>query len=151
MSEYFDATDIALAVEENEGAMRQAPTYEFSEKQAELDFMQNARYLTDGQKWAKHTILSLRQQLAAAHAENLRLRGALQMIEHATAPTHDDDAFHENAYTLAKEALAAPPGDMAALREVCARVIVEAKDNYVNVRNAADDLRSGEWTPEVMK
>ena len=47
--------------------------------------------------------------------------------------------------------LATPPGDMAALREVIAQVIVEAKDNYVNVRNAADDLRSGEWTPEVFR
>ena len=45
--------------------------------------------------------IQLQQQLAAAHADSLRLRGALQMIEHATAPTHDDDAFHENAYTLA--------------------------------------------------
>ena len=28
----------------------------------------------------------------------------LEMIEHATSPDHDDGAFHENAYSLARSA-----------------------------------------------
>jgi hypothetical protein len=44
-----------------------------------------------------------RQEL---RAEVEALRAALQMIEHATAPTHDDDGYHENAYSLARAALA---------------------------------------------
>jgi hypothetical protein len=42
--------------------------------QAELDFMQNFQHQTDGAKWAKNTIESLRQQLAAALAR-------LQLVE----------------------------------------------------------------------
>lgn len=45
------------------------------------------------------------QARADLEAENKRLRGALQLIEHATAPTHDDGAYHENAYELARSAL----------------------------------------------
>ena len=91
--------------------------------------------------------MNIEQQLAAAQAENLRLREAL---ENAKIAMQDIGAARCH-YDIVIQALATPPGDMAALREVCARVIVEAKDNYVNVRNAADDLRSGEWTPEALK
>jgi hypothetical protein len=38
-------------------------------------------------------------------AENARLRNYMLMIVHATGPDFDDDAFHENAYTLAQAAL----------------------------------------------
>jgi uncharacterized coiled-coil DUF342 family protein len=41
-------------------------------------------------------------------AEVERLRAALENIEHATAPTHDDGGYHENAYTLARNALKEP-------------------------------------------
>ena len=143
MSEHFDAADIALAVEENEGAMRQAPTYEVSEKQAELDFMQNTRYVTDGQKWAKHTILSLRQQLAAAQAENLRLR---MVLERLARLGNGDEYGNSIGNRIAQDALATTPGDMAALREVIAQVLEDA----AKFQHAAA-LRSGEWTPEALK
>lgn len=45
--------------------------------------------------------------VAALHSQLDRLREALRNIEHATAPSHDDGAYHENAYSLAVEALAA--------------------------------------------
>lgn len=45
------------------------------------------------------------QARADLEAENRRLREALRLIEHATAPTHDDGAYHENAYELARTAL----------------------------------------------
>lgn len=43
--------------------------------------------------------------LADAGRDAERYRIALQLIEHATAPTPDDGAYHENAHELAKHAL----------------------------------------------
>ena len=45
-------------------------------KQAELDFMHNFRHDTEGDRWAKHEIETLRQQLAA---EIMRLEIALRI------------------------------------------------------------------------
>lgn len=44
--------------------------------------------------------------VAALESERDRLREALRNIEHATAPSHDDGAHHENAHSLDVEALA---------------------------------------------
>lgn len=38
---------------------------------------------------------------------------ALQLIAHATAPSHDDGGFHENAYSLAVEAILKATGEAA--------------------------------------
>ena len=43
-------------------------------KQAELDFMHNFRHDTEGDRWAKHEIESLRRQLASLKAENMELK-----------------------------------------------------------------------------
>lgn len=49
-------------------------------------------------------IKSLKFQLVEREKEIGRLMNILEMIEHATAPSHDDGAFHENAYSLARSA-----------------------------------------------
>jgi len=66
--------------------------------------------MTDGKLWNTYLDVvqlarGLQSELTAAKAEVEALRAALQMIEHATAPTHDDDGYHENAYSLARAAL----------------------------------------------
>ena len=83
-------------------------------------------------------------QLAASQADNLRLR---EFAEFAWR----DVPMNEYAFKMCEEALATPPGDQSALREVIAQSIECASYDYVNVRNAARDIRSGEWTPEVLK
>ena len=59
------------------------------------------------------------------------------------------DSGEYYAYQLSEETdkcLATTPGDLSALREVCAKVLEEAEQVY-----SAEQLRSGEWTPEVLK
>lgn len=46
-----------------------------------------------------------------AVAQRDELLAALEMIKHATAPTHEDGAFHENAYSLADAAIASVKGN----------------------------------------
>ena len=46
----------------------------------------------------------LARKVLAEHDEAIR---HLRMIEHATAPSHDDGAHHENAHELALAGLAA--------------------------------------------
>ena len=42
--------------------------------------------------------------------ENEALRGAMKLIQHATAPTHNDDAYHEAAYDISSAAIDAARG-----------------------------------------
>ena len=77
--------------------------------------------------------IQLQQQLAASQAENLRLRYALRSIK-----SMDDTPIRQ--LNIATEALHTPPGDMAALREVMAKVVdrcaKECEKEAVDVHNA---------------
>ena len=82
---------------------------------------------------------AIKLQLAACQAENLKLRGIIEsFLLNADYCRRDG-----------REALATPPGDMAALREVIARVLEEA--NTGRTPYFAKMIRSGEWTPEILK
>jgi hypothetical protein len=48
-------------------------------------------------------------RVLALEAEVTRLRAAIENIAHATAPLPDDDSGHENAFSIAAQALAATP------------------------------------------
>lgn len=50
-------------------------------------------------------VATLRADVSKLQSENERLREALEMIRHATAPTPDDGGYHEAAYDLANSAL----------------------------------------------
>lgn len=52
-------------------------------------------------------------QAADALNQRDRLLAALREIEHATAPTHDDGAYHENAHELARAAIHKATGGAA--------------------------------------
>ena len=47
-------------------------------KQAELDFMHNFSHISEGDRWAKHEIETLRQQLEQAHADIAGLHDQLE-------------------------------------------------------------------------
>ena len=50
-------------------------------------------------------------ELRRLHAQRDALLEALRLIEHATAPTHDDGAYHEAAHDIACAAIAAVEGE----------------------------------------
>lgn len=54
----------------------------------------------------KSLLMGAVQRTNAAEALRDELLIALQLIEHATAPTHEDGAYHENAHELARAAIA---------------------------------------------
>lgn len=106
---------------------------------------------------------SLRQQLAACQAEKLRLRDAVEFYLAANDPSEfgcacDPSVGHlcgpchaHKQQTPLRQALATPPGDLSALREVCARVILESNERDEALMTDIEQLRSGEWTPECLK
>lgn len=49
-------------------------------------------------------------ELRRLHALNGELLEALRLIEHATAPTHDDGGHHEAAHDIARAAIARAEG-----------------------------------------
>lgn len=57
-------------------------------------------------------LLSLSQQAVDLRRQRDGLLEAMAMIMHATAPTHNDGAYHENAYSLAEAAIAKAGGDV---------------------------------------
>ena len=62
--------------------------------------------MTGGSNMTPDEIMRAQQrEIIQLRAENDRLRNYMLMIAHATGPDFDDDAFHENAYTLAEAAL----------------------------------------------
>ena len=103
--------------------------------------------------------LSFRNQVAGLEAENLKLREALKHWL--------DSSLEEPSLSFcirhSEQVVSTPPGDMAALREVIARVLEECgwaqriggrdygTDPYYLLIGNAEQLRSGEWTPEALK
>lgn len=61
--------------------------------------------LEEDYKICKHSLENLKHDLIFKNAKIKDSTAALCMIVHATAPTHEDGAYHENAYSLATEAL----------------------------------------------
>ena len=65
-------------------------------KQAELDFMHNFSHDTEGDRWAKHEIETLRQQLAGKETEVLHLAGKVLLVEQQLAEfKHGQDAYQQ--------------------------------------------------------
>ena len=89
--------------------------------------------------------IQLQQQLAAAQAENLRLR---MVLERLACLGNGDEYGNSIGNRIAQDALATPPGDMAALREVIACVLEEILSSP---KPESDWIRSGEWTPDCLK
>ena len=126
-------------------------------------------------------IASKKQQLAASQAENLRLREAMQVLIDEHEECSDADGWmafmcSPEAIHVADEALSTPPGDRSALLEVIARVLMKHgveiceeerlsevgtdEDRAYNtaikhcvqgITKYAEKIRSGEWTPEVLR
>lgn len=106
-------------------------------------------------------------QLAASQAENLRLRDAVALLRKFVGDPANFDCYgteeelsaflqrvrrdEESAIACADESLSAPPGDQSALREVIALVLAEVEHRRWATKLAIDQLRSGEWTPKVLK
>ena len=90
-------------------------------------------------------IEKLHVQLAACQAENLRLRETVKAASSHVKPTCFD------LYEQLQEALSTPSGDKSALREVIALVLAEVEHRRWATKLAIDQLRSGEWTPEVLR
>lgn len=79
--------------------MKAYATQARADLEAKLDAEKNLHNIT-GKAYAKVV-----EDYIKLEAENKRLREALELIEHSTAPTPDDSAYHENAYELARAAL----------------------------------------------
>ncbi len=62
-----------------------------STTQAELDFMHNFRHETDGARWAKNEIESLRQKLASSNAKIVELVAALDAMHNDSDECMDFD------------------------------------------------------------
>ena len=116
-------------------------------------------------------IEKLHVQLAASQAEILGLRDVLKLVldQAIVGRTFPATASRTAWFNAVPIALSAPPGDQSALREVIAQVLdevvmqIQPEDSYQDgwFRGKADSygkvewliskLRSGEWTPEVLK
>ena len=108
-------------------------------------------------------VRGLEQQLAACQADNLRLWKAIEFYLAANDPSEFGCACDPSVgylcgpchaskqQTQLRQALDTPLGDLSALREVCAKVLIEATDKYLSTYVAADEVRRGEWTPESLK
>lgn len=91
------------------------------------------------------------EQLSACQANELRLR------EYVVAYIKQCDTI--GGIPEAERILATQTGDLSALREVCAKVMDEIAEEYGiadielidGLSAAATDIRSREWTPEVLK
>ena len=62
---------------------------------------------------SRHGQTQAAAELRRLHDLNQELLEALKLIEHATAPTHDDGAYHENAHELARAAITKATGEQA--------------------------------------
>ena len=88
-------------------------------------------------------------QLAAAQADNLRLREALERL---ACLGNGDEYGNSTGNVLALKALATPTGDLSALREFSARLLEEiAQGEPELLCNVAEMIRHNEMTPEVLK
>ena len=83
---------------------------------------------------------------AAAQANELRLRELLVRLSDTVEALDGTSIENERLVDDYRATLATPLGDMTALREVIAQVLDEAEQVY-----SAEQVRSGEWTPEVLK
>lgn len=60
--------------------------------------------LEEDYKICKHSLEGLKVDMLHNNAMLREVTASIHMIIHATAPTHDDEAYHENAYSLAMDA-----------------------------------------------
>ena len=93
-------------------------------------------------RWEGNRIASdeSRKEIAGLIADNLRLREALEQRASCKA---------WSTLSIIHNALSTTSGDLSALREVIAQVFEEASTG--RSKYLAGKLRSGEWTPEVLK
>jgi len=97
-----------------------------------------------------------KNQLAAAQAENLRLRDALvSLLSWVDDWAETGDTDFPRIEGMCNQAISSQPGGMSALREVIAKAFEEFDDiqakNNVDFNDYVSKLRSGEWTPEALK
>ena len=78
-------------------------------KQAELDFMHNLSHISEGDRWAKHEIESLRQQLADMTAERDRLLGIMCEIAGSKSLTATPTQFYQHLQRIASDATITNP------------------------------------------
>ena len=98
--------------------------YEHTEAQAELDFMHNTAYRTDGLRWARNEIESLREQLAASQKREVMLRDALLELDQLLpacrlecASLREQLAARDKQIVLLREAIDRQPYTMD--KQVC--------------------------------
>ena len=94
-------------------------------KQAELDFMHNFSHISEGDRWAKHEIETLRQQLEQAHADIAGLHDQLE-----------EPQIAQDDYRLSKLELEQLRQQVALLREAASAELRGARSGRKELREA---------------